>query len=430
MNIKQQLSKVLPKYFITYYNKLKYYTKIGKVNKVYKNKLQDIKNKDTIKVIFLLLNVDSWKYDSVYQEFKKNGRFDPIVVICPFINKGNEFLKSELRKSIDYCIKKKYVFKLGYDIEKQVSVDIKSIIKPDIVFFSNPNKLTTQEFLITNYLDTLTCYISYSFRVSNNYEYEFNNNMINFVWKNFCETTIHKEISERCSYNKGLNTVVTGYPQLDEYKYHKYNTNYINYNKNKKLIIWAPHWMIPGFGPANFNWGCFLEYYDFFLKASIEYEHHLDFVIKPHPFLKKTLENDNLWGIERTKEYFQLLKERPNCNIVEGSTVELFKNSDALVHDSGGFIVEYLMVNKPCAYTWQSSRDWNTSFNEFGTMAIDTHEIIYNEKDLLIFIENIINGRDVLKNKRNLFVNKYIDYNSTSAGINIINDINKELSII
>lgn len=390
------------------------------------NKIKDkIKDKEKINIVFLLLNLDTWKYDSLYWAFLKNTKFIVNVVICPVITKGESFMLSDLQRSIAYCKNKGYRYTNAY-IESNKSLrNIKEELKPDIVFFSNPNSLTNQEFLIDSFLDTLTCYVPYSFRIDTLYNYGYNNKLVNLTWKNYYESIFHLDIAKNYATNKGRNVVISGHPHLDSFNKESINVWKSQVGKKKK-IVWGPHWTIKGFQETGLDWSCFLDYADFFIELAEKYKNDLQFALKPHPFLKTLLEKDELWGKEKTANYFNLWETLENCQIVNGDYTNLFAESDALIHDSGAFMVEYLVLNKPVAYTL-NDREPENSFNEFGKRAFKLHEVIKNQNQLEHFIKTVIDEKDTKRIDREEFVSNYLRKGSEKSSDNIVCDIIKSL---
>lgn len=435
MSFKSFLKRILPhkikNLLIKLYGLKLTYTDNRKIKQVRENQtgiVKDLKENNNIKIAFFLLNVDTWKLDSLYWSFQNHPRFEPIVIICPFIGKGDDFMKSELKKGIDYCTLKKYNHFEAYNELK--AKDVKSIIKPDIVFFTNPNRLTFDALLIDNYLNKLTCYVPYSFRIDTLYEYEFNSRMVNLTWLNFYESNIHRKLAKKYADNRGENVIVTGFPFLDGYK----NNNNKNengvwktFNKNIKRIIWAPHWTIKGFQNTGLDWSCFLEYHQLILDLAREFKDEIQFALKPHPFLKKILADESLWGIEKTNKYFDEWRRLDNCQYINGDYIELFKESDALIHDSGSFMTEYLALNKPVAYTI-SENSIDDRFNEFGQKVLKGHELINSKNELRGFILDLLNNEDKLKGKREEIIIENNLQSSELISNKIVEIINNKIS--
>lgn len=406
VNILKYLSqKILPKSLFKFlYNK--YYdvyfsNKIKKTQEGYQLVLKRIKKKDKVKVAFLLVNTDIWKYESLYYEFAQEDLYEAVVIICPFESKGPDFLQRELTKSIDYCKKNNLNFFVAY--EKNKAIDINKTHSFDIVFLANPNPLSSKEFQISHFKDKLACYVPYSFRIDTLYKYNYDNEMVNLTWLNFYETPTHKKLADQYARNKGYNVVVSGFPYLSSFQRKPLMDVWKPQNKQKKKIIWGPHWTIKGFQDTGLDWACFLTFADTFLQLAEEFKNVAQFALKPHPFLHKTLEKPELWGEERTKNYFAEWDIRENCQVVDGGYVDLFIDSDALVHDSGSFLAEYLMLNKPVAYTI-GERGASGEFNEFGNEALKCHYMVTNEEELRKFIQNVILEQDELSPKRNSFL--------------------------
>ena len=155
------------------------------------------------------------------------------------------------------------------------------------------------------------------------------------------------------------------------------------------------------------------------LDIASKYRKNVLLIFKPHPLLKAKLYK--LWGKEKTDIYFLLWKEGENTSISEGEYVDLFLTSDAMIHDSGSFVTEYLFVNKPVMRTI-NDLPLDKQFNDFALSCLDNYYKAYNKQDIDNFIQNVINGIDPLKEKRTKFVNEVL-MPKGSPSQNIIDDI-------
>lgn len=81
-----------------------------------------------------------------------------------------------------------------------------------------------------------------------------------------------------------------------------------------------------------------------------KYKDKVQIVFKPHPMLYRTLCEHSEWGKERTDAYYSMWNNMSNTQLEEGDYTELFMQSDAMIHDCGSFILEYLAVDKPCMF--------------------------------------------------------------------------------
>jgi len=408
---------------LSFISKVYSYYQIKKIHIAHNKTIKHLRKKEKIKVAFFLIFDSSWKYDNVYRLMVANDRFDPVVVICPVINQGLKFMNDEMAKCEDLCIRNGYKYVSSYSKSKDIWINIKYELAPDIIFFTNPHQLTRNEYYITNFLDKLTCYVPYSFRIDYLVELQFNQFFHNVVWRNYYETQIHFDIARKIARNKGINVVVSGYPTIDRNNEKIENNSWRPQNVHKKKIIWAPHWTIPGYQTTQLDWSCFLDYAECMLGIVKEFEKEVQFAIKPHPFLINILSNNDLWGSEKTKEYFEQWKQLKNCQINDGEYWDLFLNSDALIHDSGSFMAEYLALQKPALYT-QNREDVAATFNDFGKLAFECHYKANSENEIRTFIQNIVvNGNDDLAIKRKVFSESYLFSDGVSASQKIVDNL-------
>lgn len=379
------------------------------------------KTKDHIKVTFFLIISSNWKYDSVYKAFDGKEHYSPSVVICPLVGHGDDAQKEEMLKAKMLCEINKYNYFESWDDTSNTWKDIKSILKPDIIFFSNPHNITRDEYCIDNYLDSLTCYVPYSIRTDHLVDLAFNSPFQQLTWINFYETIIHKEIAEECTENRGANVVVVGYPTVE-----MIDSCSLNKTQNKiKKIIWAPHWTINE-SPL-LNRACFLEYHKFFIELAKQYIDLVEIVLRPHPFLKRTLYDLDGWGKKRTDDYFDLWQTSTNLSINEGDYCELFASSDILVHDSVSFLAEYLVTGKPAIFT-KRKVDSDPPFNKFGILCLEAHYICKSTEQLHdLIVDLLFNDKDIKVNDRQSLVKKYLRLGKT-ASENIFTTIEESLN--
>ncbi|MDC1310606.1 CDP-glycerol glycerophosphotransferase family protein [Flavobacteriaceae bacterium] len=371
-----------------------------------------LKNKSEIRIAFILLLESNWKYDSVYKIFENQKGFLPTVIICPFVTYGENKMQMELLKAEEFCRQKGYNFFSTWDDKNGIWKDFKKILSPDIVFFSSPHNHSKKEYCINNFLDTLTCYVPYSIRTDNLTQLQFNGDFHQLIWINFYETDIHKKIAEKFADNKGSNVEVVGYPTLDILK----KSRKKNIGK-RKTIIWAPHWTIL---KSEHNRSCFLDYYDYFLNLANNFQNELEIILRPHPLLKLTLYELDGWGKEKTDKYFEIWEKTNNLSISDGDYIDLFNNSDLIIHDSVGFLSEYLVTGNPAIFT-KREIDISLLFNKFGEICLNAHYVCRNQQQLnTTLIDVLFNGNDSKKQMREKIVQKYLIINKDLSSNNIL----------
>jgi CDP-glycerol glycerophosphotransferase (TagB/SpsB family) len=190
----------------------------------------------------------------------------------------------------------------------------------------------------------------------------------------------------------------------------------IRKNKNKKkLIIWAPHWSVDKDNPL-LNMSTFLDFHETFLDLSSKYEDYFEFIFKPHPELKESLYRLSSWGRYKTDYYYSLWESNGNRYLNESAYIDLFNESDALIHDSGTFMVEYLFTGKPVAYLKTNMVPKVHIYNQFGIEALSTHKILCDRNDIELFLVELIKSVDSMKQIREDFYHKYLfDFHYTTS---------------
>jgi hypothetical protein len=381
--------------------------------------LEIVRKKKNIRVAFFLTHESVWKYDVLFDLMLSHPKFEPMLFVCPVVDYGMENMLIEMDKTFNAFKKKGYNTVKTYDNESGKYLDIKKTFSPDIIFYTNPYQaLQYYRFYIKQFPNTLTCYVPYAI-MTVNYDFIYNLDFHNLVWKIFSETLIHKEIALQKQKNKGQNSVVMGYPGFDRLLINKNPNRDVWKNKNDALkkIIWAPHHSMTELNKVS----NFLEYFDFFLEMADNYKDKLQIAFKPHHLLRVKLESDSYWGKERTDIYYNKWESLENGQFEGGGYIDLFLTSDALIHDCGSFMGEYLITGKPSLFMVRDEsimEYWNT----FGEKALAVHYQSRNKKQVIDFIENIVlNENDSMKEERNNFVqNNLIPKNNQTASENIL----------
>ncbi|KUO58036.1 MAG: hypothetical protein APF84_18605 [Gracilibacter sp. BRH_c7a] len=389
-----------------------------------------IKSKeDKVKVAFFVTHSSVWKYDGVYRLMAQDSRFYPIVVICPVVNYGRANMLEEMRKSYQLFKSKGYNVIKTYTENDDSYLDVKHELKPDIIFYTNPYQgLIKDEYYITNFNDTLTCYVHYAFFVSNLCKEQYDGLFHNVLWKAFYETDMHKQMAKEYARNKAKNVIITGYPGVDGFVYGIRTGEYLwkDSNKSLKRIIWAPHHTIEQEGWLRYS--NFLRHYKIMLDLAEEYKDKIQIVFKPHPLLKVKLFRHKDWGIDKTNNYYKQWEDQSNTQLETDQYIDLFNTSDAMIFDSGSFVAEYLCCGKPSIFVF-ADINVKERFNEFGKLALDQHYHAYNEIDILRFVDTVVcEGQDEKKEKRNRFYKRFLESpNQNTASDNIFELICKEI---
>lgn len=396
---------------------------------LHKRAVKKASKKEKIKVAFFATHSSVWKYDEIYRLMVKHRVFDPVIFVCPVIDYGMENMLEEMRRTFKMFSDRGYNVYRTYNEKDGTYLDIKSEFSPDIVFYTNPYKgLIDNRYYITKFKKILTCYVPYAVMTTNNrnfYDLDFHN----LVWKIFCETNIHKQVASEIQRIKGRNLIVTGYPGSDNLIFNRENIIDVwkIKDRNVKRIIWAPHHLMHELNKMS----NFLEYSDIFLEIAYKYRSKLQIAFKPHPILRMKLNNEPGWGKEKTDEYYIKWDEMENGQYENSDYIDLFLSSDALIHDCGSFITEYLLTNKPSLFMVRNENVME-HWSKYGDRALDAHYQSRNLDQVIEFIEEVVLGEnDWMKTKRlNFIKDVLLPPNQISASENILRYLEKEFNIV
>ncbi|AJI53362.1 CDP-glycerol glycerophosphotransferase family protein [Francisella philomiragia] len=389
--------------------------------------LESIKDKQKIKVVFFVIHESVWGYDHLYRLMDSSDKFEPIIVICPYLVHGELEMHRTMNDAYSFFKHtKKYQTIKSYDESNYQFIDVSVKINPDIIFFTNPHNLTRPEYYIDYWFDkALTCYVNYSFILTKSEESQFNQLFHNLTWRNFYETSIHEKMAYEYALNKAKNVVVSGYPKADFFIDDKYiPTNpWISQDSDKKKVIWAPHHSIHN---SDLSFSCFLRDADFMLDMAKKYENEIQIAFKPHPLLRAKLELD--WGADRTKAYYNEWSNLSNAQVETGDYIDLFLTSDAMIFDSNSFITEYLYTLKPALFTIIDLSVYN-KFNEYGDKVFEVLDKAETQAEIENFIKKIINNTvdKKLKQKKH-FIEAYLKPRGNSASKFIFDYLLEEIN--
>ncbi|WP_157822431.1 CDP-glycerol glycerophosphotransferase family protein [Psychromonas sp. Urea-02u-13] len=338
-------------------------------------------NGKKIDVIFLVMEKSVWKTDLIFQGMEKDSRYNPCIVVIPRINATNILENAE--NTYKYFKEKGYKTRISYSNGNWQKLE--SISNIDIVFFSNPHQISLPQYLISSLYKKLSCYVPYFEQIDTNYEGHFNGVTENLCWKVFQINDIHKNIALKYAFNRGRNIDVVGYPATEPL----YNSTKIKFtpwkeNSLKKIII-APHHSIANSSPlAN---ATFLETAETLQTLPALFKHSVCFAFKPHPMLKEKLYKHPDWGVNKTDLYWHFWSTQENTQFEDADYIDLFKTSDAMIHDCSSFIIEYLYVKKPCLYLNSNIRN---GLNEYGKIGYDAITKAKNNEDIIEFVKSVV----------------------------------------
>jgi hypothetical protein len=398
---------------------------------VLNHRAKTIGKKDKIEVVFFAIDVAMWHYQGIYDLLSQDKRFNCHVVLSPLCQFSQQ-QRIEVIDSLRAYFATQGIPYIDYDEENDKGFDVKSEINPDIVFYPQPyDGLYVKEHDFWQFRSKLLCYIPYAINVVKGYVDVYDTHYHNLAWKVYCPFDQDKARARKMAKNRGCNWVVSGYYNLDRYSSSTAVYEWKIKDKARKRLIWAPHFTITGDGTFLLPRSNFLWMAQLMLDIAQKYQDRLQIAFKPHPWLKSKLYNHPDWGKEKTDRYFELWATMDNTQVETGDFVDLFKTSDAMIHDSGSFTAEYLFVNKPVAFVTTNLEALKSDHSDFGCAALDQHYIVKNEADVLAFVNDVVlGGNDPMKKQRTSFFESVLrPHSSGSTSQFIVDDMKRSLGI-
>ena len=421
-----KIESYIPNFILKAYRKCKrfYFWELQQI--AYKFALHRVQKKQgPVNVIFINAQPSIWKYDSLFNQMLNNEHFNPMVLVCPLEGRGKALMLSSLNESYNFFKKKGYPVRCAYNTTDGSYLNIKEL-SPDILFYPTqyPHQLNKRynQYTLRRYLK---CLVNYAF-VNVSGDWSCASAVHGLMWRYFAECESNRQLA--LSYNKRdfRNIRVVGYPIYDEFQNATGEaTAWKNPHPKFKRIIWAPHHTIEGQNGL-LQFSTFLLYQDIMLHLAEKYKDKVQFVFKPHPLLRNNLYGHAAWGKERTDAYYERWEKGENTAFVNGTYMDLFKSSDAMIHDCGSFIVEYLYTQKPVLYLGTNREEQS---NIVGKKAYQCHYHGNSIEDIENFITSVvIEGNDPMKNDRREFFNaNLLPPHGKSVAENIIDELKKEL---
>ena len=369
----------------------------------------------TINVVFEVTGISKWKADSVLRLMMKHPRFNPIVWHVPYNKLPNpEREELEIRQCKDYFLR------LGVKLATYPELNaFPADEKPDIIFVHEPYDDLIERPYHKGILKYLFCYMPYS--MTNSFSKRAKNQIIpNGTLFFYMESEAAKQQCRQLMDNRGINTVVTGHAMADLFLFSEegHPAVWKACGSSMKRVIWAPHWTID----AQTCWiyyGTIMQTGDIMLEMAEKYRGQIQFAFKPHPNLYDTLCKHPQWGKERTDEFYAKWREMPNTQYEDGAYTGLFMQSDAMIHDCGSFIQEYLFADKPCMYLKDPEN--HQKYSVMAENCLKAYQIGITREEIEAFLQMVLRGEDPKAEVRGQLREKYlVPPHGQSAAQNII----------
>lgn len=394
--------------------RLRYYASAD-YDRVRAERLETLRNKERISVVFPIYALAKWKADSLLRLMQAHPRFEPVIRYMSF--NGKEEGAQEERARIEA-----YAAELGVPCVEFPSYEVLPAgIAADVVFvpeaydgaiwFASANR---------GIMDRGICYIPYGFfSIGNNLTMnQIGNNAALF---NLYENELSYNLAAKTMLNKARNVRIVGHTMADAFLNPQARSTpaWKHVGRPMKKVIWAPHWTITGVN----NWfasGNFMQLAEAMVRIAQRHAGEIQFAFKPHPGLYGTLCKHPEWGKEKTDAYYKLWADMPNTQAETGAYAALFMQSDAMVHDSSSFIIEYMFADKPALFLRRG--EGYQGYTPMAFEALNCYHKGITEEEIEHFLQQCVLGtEDPYAAVRGEFRRRYlIPPHGVSAAQNVI----------
>ena len=346
-----------------------------------------------IKVFFMTHDAAVFGCESVYRSMMEDNLFEPYIYVVSRRDVGYAKYMEDVDKDIEFFEKQGYRVIKVYD-EYGTPRDL-HVYAPDILFYDIP-KLYGAAGPAYNRLDLLnweylTCYVPYGLMMVDSFYYHYHTKCIRETWRFFVDTAADfKRVLSDGDFN-GYNTVLAGYPKLDDYRRTDFELPE-KLKNGKPIVIYAPHHSLF----ASNNFATFDLYKDFMMnmvKSNPDY----NFVIKPHPLLPYQIdaryrEGKIDFSREEYEKYIAEWNNLPNgCLMDQGEYIGLFKACKCMITDCGSFIGEFLPSLKPCIYLFNPRKKKQMEvYTPLAQKILDTYYVTKNAEELSENLQRIL----------------------------------------
>lgn len=376
-----------------------------KVLQARRAKLRALLQERPVRVAFQVAQLAKWKSESVLRLMQQDPHFSAFIWCVPAGNHHREKPESyaqEKNRIVSYFAERDIPLRSYITLDEFPAEE-----RPDLIFIYEPYDAL---FLTDSYRgleQELLCYVPYSFRNTDKVvSYDAigkNCAVFDFIENETCWAHQRKN-----SANNGLNAIVTGTPIADLFMGEEARTTptWKDCGKPMKKVIWAPHWtIVPEYGW--FHSATFLKTADAMMNIVERHREDIQFAFKPHPNLYRTLCELPEWGQEKTDAFYRKWAEMPNTQLEEGPYTALIMQSDAMIHDSASFILEYLYADKPGMFLRE-----NGGYGEYNQQSLDCLKAyLYgiSEEDIEAFLQRcVLNTEDPLRDVRATMRERYL----------------------
>lgn len=357
-------------------------------------------NNDIIKIAFIVQMPEIWdKEKKVYELLSSDKRFETTMIVVPQISFKDLKLSKKYGDELDFFeLENKGQLLKAYENDRVICLKEYDF---DFVFYQRPYDIYLPKNLQSINVNKCSrvCFIPYGMTGSDRY-------ISSVLNRKFIRnaTIVFFDISENAEYaiserkrmvEKKLQFFeYLGYPSLD-FEFSAFKDIYY------KNIVWMPRW---GEGSH------FVDYKDDFL-ALVRSNKHSNFIFRPHPLLKESLDKTT----EGASLYSNYLSELSSCsNILIDKNKEIEKTLDkvdVIITDYTSLFPLFFMMGIAVIYCPSTEAPFNKTFKRL----IPGLYFANNSNELVKVAQSLLDGVDEKKKTRENIARTFYEENYKSS---------------
>lgn len=326
-------------------------------NKIMNHNLGKLLSKNKIKVAFVAYNSGTWSCDRLLRLYMEDERYDPYVVLIGYADGTRGSIENMYEYSKAFFLEKEYPLIPAYERGTRKSQKTwRDLGAFDIIFWGTGyEEVLPQSLYIRNCpLNIISINVPYGFNLTKQgREYRIILNQLNVK---LCWMVIglfeqdRLDYADACDIGNG-HVVNSGYPKMDVF-FESGETNRDIWKikdgaySDVAKIVYAPHHTI---GKGNKCVGTLLYNEEAIYQYAKAHPDTTSWIVRPHQQLcRSMLKQGKVSSVREYYQYFERWNRLENARVIfEGSYMDAFKTSDALIHDCISFQAEYLYTKQP-----------------------------------------------------------------------------------
>lgn len=356
-----------------------------------------------IRVVFLVRENQKWSSASVHEAMSRDARFDPFVAVSvPKAVHDGRALDSRVTLADNeafFCrqnIRTQRVYEDGQFIPLE-------LLKPDVIFYDQPYGLPRLHRPQRLRRSALICYSPYGFGfyLMSGSKQRVSNRLLSVSWKVFVGPEAIVRAIDDSTIGRRANISFAGDPKADGIIEQIQSLPACAPARSEHpVVIWAPHHSVAEWHHnqlATFAWSA-----ESILQMATR-SPEIQWVLKPHPMLWYSLVARGVKRAEELEAFLGQWNALPNTVVHEsGGYARLFLDSDAMITDSGSFLLEYGLTGKPVIHlTDAPDGSQDERFSPIGRELIGSLYTARGAAELeQVFDGVVVDGNDPLWLKR------------------------------